>query len=145
MRVVDTGEPFSIDVIVENVENLSGFDVTMGFNPDHLVVTGLTIGEFLSPGLGGNDFDNETGQIHFYNAILSFSEPNSGSGILFTINFEAKSVDTLSNLTILEPEGMTILTNGDGVEIPCLIEHGTVAIGNVPNEFFFTFLPLVLH
>lgn len=142
MTVVDKGEAFTLDIRVENVQDLSAFDVALHFNPDHLMVTSLTLGDFLSPGLGGNSYDNETGFIHFYNAIFSSSEPGSGSGILFTVHFTAKTVDVDTIVSI--DEALTEFVEAETNDlIPYTSQNGHVQIGEGSEEYKI-FLPLVL-
>lgn len=142
ITAVDPGESFTLDIWVEDVKDLSAFDVTLYFSPDHLMVNSLTLGGFLRSGLGGSEFNNETGIIHFYNAILS-GEPVTGTGILFTIQFTAKDVDANTSISI--DEDLTELVEAGTIDlIPYTTENGVVKIGEGSAADFNNFLPLVL-
>lgn len=139
--VIGQGQSFSVDIVVEDVLDLYAFDVTLHFNPDHIQVESLAMGDFLTSGLGGEEYDNDTGYINFYNSQL-MEDPKSGSGTLFIINFTAKNVDATSVLNV--DEILTELVEYDTYEL-ILFETGDgfVKIGEGGPEYNL-FLPMVL-
>jgi len=142
MSVVGQGEAFTVDIVVDNVQDLAAFDVTLHFNPDHLQVTSLVLGTFMGPGIGGNDYDNDTGLINFYHAIFG-SEPANGSGILFTIHFTAKMVEADTKVTF--DKVLTELVEDETfLLIPFTAQDGSVQIGEGGTEFM-NYLPLVMR
>lgn len=142
MIAVDQGDSFTVDIRVDNVQDLAAFDVTLHFNPDHLQVTSLAMGSFLSSGFGGSDFDNGTGIINFYNAIIS-GEPGSGSGVLFTVHFTAKMVD--ADTRVRFDEDLTELVEDETFfTIPYSAQDGAVKIGEGGAEYL-NYLPLVVR
>ena len=125
---VQPGDSFSVDIWVENVTDLYGFDVTLNFNPAYLSVESLELGSFLSSGLGGDDFNNTTGIINFYNTQISPAGPKSGSGILFTVNFAAKTTEATMPLDL--DESFSELVEYDTYQlIPFTAQDGSVVIG----------------
>ena len=137
---VDPGQAFTVDVRVENVQNLAAFDVTLNFNPRLLKVNDLTMGDFLDLGFWGSDVDNENGLIHFYNAILSHSDPGSGSGVLFTVHFTAKTIVADTRVEI--DEVWTELVEDETYQtLPYSAQDGFVQIVT-PNRIF---MPLVIR
>jgi len=138
---VQSGHSFSVDIRIENVTDLYGFDVTLHFNPAHLRVDSLQLGSFLSSGLGDNIFNNTTGIIHFYNSQMSPAGPKSGSGILFTINFTAKTIEAITPLDI--DQTLTELVEFDTYQlIPYTAQDGSVVIGEGSSDYLI-FLPLI--
>jgi len=96
---------FTVNIVVENVENLWAYQFWLSFNPN--VIQGVSVenGPFLgkdtdpdrhpvevAPGAG---FDNEAGELKLYGAFIQFeaTPPNDGyladgSGILATVTFK---------------------------------------------------------
>ena len=139
---VQPGDSFSVDIMVENVTDLYGFDVTLHFNPAHLRVDSLELGSFLSSGFGGDDFNNTTGIINYYNTQISPAGPKSGSGTLFRVNFTAKTTEATTPIDI-DPT-LTELVEYDTVElIPFTVQDGSVVIGAGSSNYLL-YLPLIV-
>jgi hypothetical protein len=104
VSTVSVGQTFSVDVIVQNITDLYGFQFDIGFNPSIIKADSVIEGSFLSdygttlspiaytlwdPGT----IDNTAGSISFTNNLLLGNigtDPGaSGSGVLATINFQA--------------------------------------------------------
>lgn len=147
---VNTEQYFSVDIMVEDVEELWGFDVSVQYDPDYLDMTDVVLGPFLDEGI--LIIDDDPGLINVINAQLNDQDDpvssKSGSGILFTLHFSSRLLDGQTPLTILEPENMPLLSaspDAEVMEIPCSVKPGTVTIVNVQPEMFYIFLPLVMH
>ncbi len=139
---VQPGDSFSVDIWVENVTDLYGFDVTLLFNPAHLQVDSLDLGDFLSSGLGGEDLDNTTGIINYYNTQMSPSVPKSGSGTLFTVNFTALTTEVTTSIDI--DDSLTELVEYDTYQlIPFTAQDGSVVIGAGSSKILL-YLPLIV-
>jgi len=139
---VQPGDSFSVDIMVENVTDLYGFDVTLHFNPAYLQVDSLELGSFLSSGFGGQDFYNTTGIINYYNTQISPSGPKSGSGTLFTVNFTAKTTEVTTPIDV--DETITDLVEYDTYQlIPFTAQDGSVVIGTGSSNFLL-YLPLIV-
>jgi hypothetical protein len=138
---VQPGDSFSVDIRVENVTDLYGFDVTLHFNPAHLQVDSLALGSFLSSGFGGHDFNNSTGIIHYYNTQVSPAGPKSGSGTLFRVNFTAKTTEATTPIDV--DQALSDLVEYDTYQlIPFTAQDGSVVIGAGSSEYLI-FLPLI--
>ncbi|MFB0566968.1 MAG: hypothetical protein ACETVM_00065 [Candidatus Bathyarchaeia archaeon] len=92
------GTQFSIDITVDYVERLLGYQFLMFFNPDVLHGVSVENGDFLGsaggavevyPGIG---FDNEKGLLYLFIAELNPGLPPTkyptGGGVLATVTFE---------------------------------------------------------
>lgn len=128
------GTQFQIDLIVENVENLRGYQFEMSFNPQVLQGISVAVGPFLGSAggttleLGGSGFNNEAGKLGLTGAMLWEKDPAycpDGSGVLATITFEV--VGYGGSILRLGPD--TGLTGYDGN----WILHG---LDNVTNGYF---------
>lgn len=101
-------ETVSVGVRVDDVTDLFGLDVKVAFDPDVLEVvdadltrSGIQVqdGGFLSPDfVVRREADNAGGTLEYAVTQASPSQPVSGSGVLFTILFRAKSAAAASAL-----------------------------------------------
>ncbi len=91
------GTQFSVDIVVENVEDLRGYQFEMSFNPEVLHGASVEVGPFLGSAGGtvyeltGLGFDNEAGKLHLTGALLWENDPvycPDGNGVLATVTFE---------------------------------------------------------
>jgi len=90
---VTAGDPFSVNVSVENVTYMAGDQAVLNFDPSAMIVPpdGVVEGDFLASGgstMGFSIIDNTTGTVAFAYTLLS--PPGAyvnGSGTLATINF----------------------------------------------------------
>ena len=80
-----------VSVIVENIVDLTAFEVHLSFDPDTLEVVELNSGGFITPDFTLQDtFDNDAGTIDY--AIAQIDRPSAnGSGKVFEIVFRAKA------------------------------------------------------
>ena len=94
---VGVGETFTIDLIVKNVFELAGWELRhFGFNPSVLSVTSVEPSNVLKT--GGKDaynvegtIDNNEGWVSGFSSVRLSTGGVSGTGILFSITFEAKA------------------------------------------------------
>ena len=94
---VAVGETFTIDLIIEDVVELAGWEIRrFDFNPSVLSVTSVEPSNFLQK--GGKDvynsegtIDNNEGRGRGFSSVRLSTEGASGTGILFSITFEAKA------------------------------------------------------
>ncbi len=94
---VAVGETFTIDLIIEDVVELAGWEIRhFDFNPSVLSVTSVEPGNFLQK--GGKDvynlegtIGNNEGVVSGFSSVRLSTEGASGTGILFSITFEAKA------------------------------------------------------
>ena len=115
---VKVDDQFTIDVLVEGVVDLAGWQMDLLFNSDILEVQQVEEGSFLKKG-GGQTFWQpgksgiKKGAVSGINAAFLGQGGVSGTGKLLTITFKAKlvgvSVLNLGNLHLGDPSGETIL------------------------------------
>lgn len=108
--LVGEGQTAAVEVRVENVQDLYGLDIRIGFDPAVVEVvdadatqTGVQVrpGDLLSVDfMIRNTVDNAQGTIWYALTQLNPSEPVSGSGAVFIILFKGKQRGATSALTI---------------------------------------------
>jgi hypothetical protein len=135
---------FTVDIVVENVENLWAYQFWLSFNPK--VIQGVSVenGPFLgkdtdpdrhpvevAPGAG---FDNEAGELKLYGAFIQFetTPPNDmyladGGGVLATVTFKVVGFGK-SSIVLGED---TRLADKWADEIPSTLENGFFANADV--------------
>ena len=94
---VAVGETFTIDLIVKNVFELAGWQIRhLDFNPSVLSVTSVEPSNVLKT--GGKEaynvegtIDNNAGRVSGFSSVRLSTGGVSGTGILFSITFEAKA------------------------------------------------------
>ena len=124
-QTANVGDTVTIEVWVDDVTNLGGYQFTVNFDPNVLHATGSSDGGFL--GSTGRtvstltpDIDNDAGTITVGAFTLGSGDGPSGSGKLATVTFSAvgggTSALSLSNVQLTHPDGSSItvdtLTNG---------------------------------
>ena len=96
VKRTNVGDTFTLDLIVEDVVNLAGWQIDIAFNPQVLEAVSVTEGDFLSKD-GGNTFflggsiSNTSGTITGVNQVFLGDGGVSGTGKLLSITFEAKA------------------------------------------------------
>lgn len=134
------GTEFTVDIIVENVENLWAYQFWLSFNPDVLQGVSVENGAFLGSAGGevvvapGAGFDNVAGELKLFGAFIKFetTPPHDtyladGSGVLATVTFEV--VGNGKSSIILGYD--TRLSDKWAYEIPAELEHGQFANAEV--------------
>jgi hypothetical protein len=134
---VDAGQTVSVQVRIENVQGLYGFDIRLGFDPAAVEVIdedGSAEGVQIRPGdLLKSDFvvrnlaDNAAGTVWYALTQLNPSEEVSGSGIAFTVTFRGKLAGASSPLTVTYQK----LATRSGETIPASSENGEIRVGQV--------------
>ena len=93
---VHIGMTFTLDLIIENVTDLAGWQADIAFDPAVLSTVSVTEGDFLSND-GGNTFfqegttNNTTGEITGLIGARIGDDGISGAGVLLSITVEAKT------------------------------------------------------
>ena len=114
---VTPGDPFSVNVRVEDVTYMAADQAKLNFDPSAMQATGIIEGDFLKTagttiGAGFEDIDNVNGHVIFGYSLLTPSIGVSGSGTLATINFNMDSAAApgVYNLNLTD----VMLADGDG-------------------------------
>ena len=94
--LVNAGDRFALDLMVEDITDFSGWQLDIGFNPEVLKTVSVTEGDFLSKDGGSTFFqegeiDNTGGEITGISGVLISKSGVSGIGALLSITFEAKA------------------------------------------------------
>ena len=94
------GTQFTVDIVVENVEDLWAYQFWLSFNPRVIHGVNVETGPFLGSAGGevvvapGPGFDNEKGELKLFGAAIHFEAEvpenllPSGGGVLATVTFE---------------------------------------------------------
>ncbi len=132
------GTQFSVDIVVDYVEKLWGYQFWLSFNPE--VLSGISVenGPFLGSAGGevlvapGAGFDNEAGELKLFGATIFFTVEvpelllPTGGGVLATVTFEVVGYGK-SGIVLGDDTG---LLNSEGewiVQGPGSLEHGQFA------------------
>ena len=114
---VPIGNAFTLNLIVEDITDLAGWQLDIGFNPVVLKAVSVNEGNFLSKDGGSTFFqkgniNNTTGEITGLIAARISVGGISGTGTLLSINFEAKAAGkgnlTLHEVRLGDPNGDVI-------------------------------------
>lgn len=134
-----TGSTMTIDIFVENVENMNGVDIQINFNPAIIQVDdaitdqeGVQIqpGDFLEPDfIAQNEVNNTTGALSYIVIQLPPTPPVSGTGLLATLIVRGVN-DGISDLTFTSVQ----LTNSNIQLIPVVIQNGQITVGPPSGE-----------
>ena len=125
-----------IAIRVQDVVNLTGYHLEIGFDPAAIQITEVVNGGFLDDALESafyeptNEIDNVNGKIVFGMAQqndASFSmTPKSGTGDLILITFEAVTWNLSTDITI-DPVNSMLVDWPNAFEIPFTVVDGTVS------------------
>jgi hypothetical protein len=132
---VYNGDVFTVDLMVEGVEDLAGYEFSVAFDSDIVEVDGVVDGGFLGstgrdPVPFPPDIDNEAGLLTFAAATMGTGPGPDGEGKLAVITLEAAGLGT-SGLDLHE---VTLFDTGGGGHEPTTVDDGTVEVlGSPPN------------
>jgi hypothetical protein len=137
--VVGAGRAFAVSVMIDQAEDLGGFEFTLLFATTAVTVDDVAVGDFLgSTGREvipvGPTIDNQTGMASFAVATVPPGTPGpSGTGVLATVTLTAQSRGESS----LDLQNVVVLDTSADRQTPT-IEDGVVRVG------FAIYLPLIL-
>jgi len=135
-QLAHLGDTFSVQVRIDEVEALYGFDVLLSFPPELLEALSVSDADFLAPGTGWAFIDNDAGTIWVVHAQLNPTEPVSGSGTLFTVVFQADAEGATAALAL----SSVTLSDREGYQISCDTQDGRARLGD-----YLLFLPIALR
>ncbi len=123
------GLDITVDIVIEEVKNLSGFQLNLGFDPSVLETVGVTEGSFLKSDGSGTfwkppEIDNVGGQIRNITGARIAATGVEGLGVLASVQFKAKKTGT-SRLTLSSVQLSDVQNNA----IPLVTASGSVEIG----------------
>lgn len=130
--VRQVGDTFQVSLVIERVEDLGNFEVTITYDPEVVHVESAELGEFLqNTEQTGRRYellppiiDNETGEARFGVFSVGTSQGVSGSGEVLQISLVAQGPGE----TVLHQQDVQVL-NTDAEPIPTRTEDGRVHVG----------------
>ena len=92
VRFPRVGQRFTVDIVIENGRNVSGYQVMLGFEYPAIEYVGIQQGDYLpaSAFLGGPNFIGTRGTLFF--AAAAAPHERNGSGTLATLTFKINEV-----------------------------------------------------
>lgn len=133
--LVQQGDEFVLTIQIDDVANLYAYDVFINFPPDKLEGLSVVNGSFLpSFSYIRQTIDNVAGTVWIAGTQIYPTPPQSGSGTLVVITFQAEADQTDAAIVLSTVE----LSDDDGFLIDCITQDGRVQIGD-----YRLFLPLV--
>ncbi|MDE0682739.1 MAG: leucine-rich repeat domain-containing protein, partial [Candidatus Poribacteria bacterium] len=148
--VIHVGDTFTLDLNIENIHNLAGWQFDVAFDPTVLEAVEIGEGDFLNPE-GDTTFfqegsiDNATGKITKFSSARLSKAGVSGRGTLLSVTFRAKTAGqtqlSLENFQLAAITGESIPTGLH--EIVITIEDRLVT-GDVNRDGQVSILDMVL-
>ena len=134
-KTVATGDSFSLDVNIADVERLSSYQVSVAFNPATLSATQVDDGTFLDSSLDGFTFyfstiDNTAGVLNFTGTLLNTLDGVSGAGLIATLHFMALS----PGITAVTPQFSLENEIGDVVDGVFDVEFLPIEVALTPGS-----------
>ena len=133
---VQTCSEQTIAIQVQDVTDLTGYHLEIGFDPTAIQVTEVVNGDFLDDAADTaffeptNAIDNVAGTISFgmvqQNSASTPMTPKSGTGDLIRITFEAVTWSQTTAITI-DPDNSLLVDWPDAFEIPFTAVDGSVS------------------
>jgi LysM repeat protein len=128
---VQVNDTASIAIKVDNIANLTAFELHLSFDPAVLEVTSMTNGGFVAADFTAqNKFDNAAGTIDYAIAQMNRA-PAQGNGTLLNIVFHAKgagSTTVTTRATQAAPDGL-LFADQNGIAIPVSWVPGNINVG----------------
>ena len=139
--LVELNSTFTFNIDALFVQNLTGWQCGISFDPNLLEAIEVTEGDFLSSDATQTFFtegsiDNENGLITGFNVLRLDGTGLNGSGPLLSIKFKAKKIGKVT----FRPGDCT-LGDSEGIEIPSVIPNLDIEIVKelpTPEEDIFT-------
>jgi LysM repeat protein len=134
---VQVNDTASIAIKVDNIANLTAFELHLSFDPAVLEVTGMTNGGFVAADFTAqNKFDNAAGTIDYAIAQMNRT-PAQGNGTLLNIVFRAKgagSTTVTTRATQAAPDGLLFADqNGIAIQVSWVPGNINVGVGTPTN------------
>lgn len=134
-QTVQVNDTVNLSIKVDNIANLTAFEIHLSFNPSVLEVTGLANGSFVTADfIAQNEHNNSAGTIDY--AIAQMNRPPAqGSGTLLNITFRAKangSSSVTTRATPAAPSGL-LLSDQNGMAIQASWVPGTINVNQSNN------------
>ena len=148
--VIHVGDAFTLDLRVENIHDLAGWQFDIAFDPTVLEAVAVSEGDFLNPDGNSTFFqkgriDNATGKITKLSSARLSEDGVSGRGMLLSVTFTAKTSGQtqlrLDNFQLAAITGVSIPSVANEVVITV---EGRLATGDVNRDGQVNILDMVL-
>lgn len=131
---VHPSESFSVRVMIENAEDLGGFQMALAYDPSVVEVDKVTVGDFLTSSGRTRiplptEVNNEEGVAAFAAATFGDSPGADGSGVLATIACNARGAGS-SALTLQDVSAMD--TSAGVIEVR--VQEGQVTVAEAAAQ-----------
>ena len=96
-HIASVGNDITFQIFAEEVQNLTGIEFSISFNPSLIQITSIGEGQFLSnsgESIFHSEYDNEGGSLSVIAAVLGGEESVNGTGDLASIQIEVLSQGT---------------------------------------------------
>lgn len=125
----EVSDPFEVNILVQNINEMTGFDFTLEYDPAVLEATEFELGGFLTstgreplPASDNyNQINNSLGYLRYGVTSFGGSDGPSGDGLMGTISFNVKDPEEASNLIfsqlLISDSNGTIIAKNDFDEI----------------------------
>lgn len=133
---VALGASFDVDILIEDVADLNGFQFTLAYDPSVLMAVDVMDGGFLTQPV--IVFDQTLGSLSVsFSEISQLGATSSGAGVLARLSFEALALGTSSlDLIVSGDATQTLILSGAfGVPIcgdpggtACLVADGSIRV-----------------
>lgn len=132
------GSIAQVDVRIDDVADLYGYNFSVNFDPTRLHLDSATAGSFLGAGAdtvtGYADVDNDNGLLSFaYGSLVSMVPGVNGGGILFSLQFDTLTAGnaglSFSDVLFLD----SALNDIAVVAVPGTLQVGAPAGADVPE------------
>jgi len=132
---ITLGDSLTVAVLIQNVTDLYGYDITIRYNTTLLNAIKLQEGPFLNSGgqtfIFANITNDEEGYVRFAISLLGAETGMNGSGVLFTIEFKA----TLQEVGIADLIfDYTELSDHNIIPIPHYTVNGQITVIEIDVE-----------
>ena len=147
---IHAGDTFTLDIRAENVVDFAGWQFDIAFNPAVLEAVEVNEGDFLKTDSGATFFqegtiDNAAGKITGINATRFSEEGVSGTGVLLSVTFSAKTDGetrvTLDNFQFGSITGEIIPA---GLSEIFITIEGQLLVGDVNRDGQVSILDMIL-
>ena len=131
--VVDVGETFTVTVMIDDADDLGGFELALLYITTTVTVDDITLGDFLgSTGRTvfpvGSTIDNEAGKVTFGVITLGSDPGPDGTGELAIVTLTTQGVGT----SPLDLQNVMVLPTTGGPQ-EATVEDGLVVAGGAPT------------
>ena len=113
---VEEGQELTVDIVIENGQNVAGYQVVLLFNPNAFEYTGFQSGDYLPEGMAFEKprlLDETSAFQRLLFAATAAPNGSDGDGVLVTFTFKILKVEA-STFSLIGDNIHTVLSNTEG-------------------------------